>query len=391
MAQPPPPPTDWNARLAGAAAARTAGPHPETPHAPAHPTARGRFRREHIPQTQKIFFTQNLEVMVRTGFSLGIALRTLVKQVEHKRFKLVIADLKDQVEGGVPFAAALGRHPTVFPELFINMIAAGESSGRLDEVLKRLTLQMKKDARLKAKVRGALTYPIIVVIAMIGVGTGMLTFVIPKIAGVYQESGGTLPLPTRILLFVSDLLVHQGIWMAAALALLVFAFVRALQTPRGKRRFDALMLKLPVVAPIIQKINIAQITRTLSSLLATDIPIVTTFQIIAKTLGNRLYRESMDDAAESVKKGVAVVKALEANPKLYPPVVTQMVAIGEESGTLDTVSGEIANFYEEDVDQTMSNLSTILEPVLMLLIGAGVAGIALAVLLPIYNLSGQIS
>jgi type IV pilus assembly protein PilC len=353
---------------------------------------RGLFKRGgRIPQTQKIFFTQNLEVMIRTGFSLGVALRTLVRQVEHKKFKAVISDLKDQVEGGVPLATALARHPKVFPELFVNMIGAGESSGRLDEVLARLTTQMKKEARLKGKVRGALTYPVIVVVAMIGVGTGMLTFVIPKIAGVYSESGGILPLPTRVLLFISDVLVHQGIWIGLVVVALVFGFIRVLKSPRGKRWFDQLTLRLPIVAPIVQKINIAQITRTLSSLLSTDIPIVTTFQIIAKTLGNQLYRESMVDAAESVKKGVAVVKALEVSPRLYPPVVTQMVAIGEESGTLDSVSAEIANFYEEDVDQTMSNLSTILEPVLMLMIGAGVAGIALAVLLPIYNLSSQIS
>ncbi len=387
MDSPPPPPSP--SPVSGAEPPTTqARPQPHQAPTP-NKSFFARFQR--VAVTDRIFFTQNLEIMVRTGFSLGIALRTLERQIEHKHFKTTVTTLRERVEAGTTLSVALSAHPDAFPELFVNMVSAGEGSGKLQEVLKRLTKQMKKDASLKAKVKGALTYPTIVLIAMIGIGIGMLTFVIPKITEVYADAGGSLPAPTRFLIFISNLLLHQGIYIGIGVIGLGYLFLRSLKTKRGKRLFDRVVLKLPIVSIIVKKINVAQITRTLSSLLATDIPIVTTFKIIEKTLGNVLYQESMAAAAENVKHGQAVVKVLERFPNLYPPVVTQMVAIGEESGTLDSVTSEVADFYEEEVDQTMSNLSTILEPVMILIIGAGVAGMALAVMLPIYNLGQQIS
>lgn len=347
-------------------------------------------RLSRIPVVQKIFFTQNLEVMIRTGFSLASALKTISQQTENKRFKEVIVNIQRDVESGVAFSNALAKYPHIFSELFVNMIASGEISGKLDEVLKRLTIQMKKDHALMAKVKSALTYPVIVVIAMVGVAIAMMIFVIPKLLGVFSEAQVTLPLPTRILIGITDLMTQQGVWIALGLIVIVVAFYRLIKTKKGRSLYHKILLKAPIISPIIKNINLARFTRTLSSLLKTDIPIVQTFQIISKTLGNVHYANVMLVIAEKVKQGVSIVKTLEEEKALFPPIVTQMIAVGEESGTLDTISEEVANFYEDSVDQTMANLATIIEPIIMLILGAGVAFLAVSIILPIYSLSEAI-
>ncbi len=344
-----------------------------------------------VPIVQKIFFLQNLQVMVRTGFSLGHALDTLAQQTEHKMFKQIIQELSHDVEAGTPLSTALSKHPKVFPELFVNMIAAGEVSGKLDDVLLRLTIQIKKDHQLVSKVKGALTYPIIVIVAMIVLGTAMMTFVIPKLLTVFTASGGTLPLPTRILIAISNFFQSYFVFIVIGGIGAVFAFRWFIKTPKGRMLWHSLLLNTPILGPIIKKINLARFTRNLSSLLRTDIPIVQTFQIISKTIGNVVFRASLEKTAEELKKGSGIAKVLMTTPKLYPPVVSQMIAVGEESGTLDTISEEIAKFYEEDVDQVMSNLTSVLEPILILLLGGGVGGIVVAVILPIYSLTDQIN
>ena len=349
------------------------------------------MRLQGVPVVQKIFFTQNLGVMLRGGFSIGRAMSTLALQTNHKYFRQVILELEDDLEGGTNFSQALRRHPGVFSELFINMIAAGEVSGKLDEVLKSLTVQMKKDHQLISKVKGAMTYPIVVIVAMIGAGIAMLTFVIPKLLEVFSQNNAQLPLPTRILIAISNALRYQGIWIGLGVIVTITAIIWIGKTKRGQWWYDKIFLVAPILGPIIRKINLARFTRSLSSMLATDIPIIQTFQVIGRTMGSAHYRSSIDNAAEALRTGTSIAKVLERYPKLYPPLVQQMVSVGEESGTLDEVSGELANFYEEEVDQTMSNLSTIIEPVLLLILGAAVAGMAIAILLPIYSLSEQIS
>ncbi len=339
---------------------------------------------------QKIFFSQNLQVMIRTGFSLSNALHTLAMQTESKKFKEIILAMQNDVENGKSFSEALKKFPTVFPELFVNMVAAGEVSGKLDEVLHQLSLQLKKDHTLISKVKSALTYPAIVVSAMLGLIVAMMLFVIPNLLSVFEEAGAQLPLPTRVLIFLTKFISANGVWILLGGIAFCFLVYRIIKTRKGKYYFHLFLLQSPVMGKIIKKINLARFTRSLSSLLKTDIPIVQTLQIISRTLGNVHYRNAMMKASEEVKKGVSIVKTLEMYPKLFPPIVTQMVSVGEQSGTLDTIVEEIANFYEEDVDTTMANLSTIIEPALMLLLGAGVAGLAVSIILPIYNLSQAI-
>ncbi len=348
-------------------------------------------RLQGVPVVQKIFFTQNLGVMLRGGFSIGRAMGVLAIQTSHKYFKKVLLTLQSDLEAGTNFSQALKKHPKIFPELFVNMIAAGESSGKLDEVLKNLTVQMKKDHALVSKVKGAMTYPIVVIVAMIGAGVAMITFVVPKLLEVFQQNNAQLPLPTRILIWLSDTLIHQGIWIGLGLIGLVVLLIWFGRQPRGRQLYDSLLLHAPVAGPIVKKINLARFTRSLSSMLSTDIPIIQSFQIISRTMSSAHYSASMEQAAQALRSGATISKVLSQYPALYPPLVEQMINVGEESGTLDEVSGELAVFFEEEVDQTMSNLSTIIEPILLLVLGAGVAGMALAILLPIYSLSDQIN
>lgn len=344
-----------------------------------------------VPVVQKIFFTQNLGVMLRGGFSISRAMGTLAQQTNHPYFKTVILTLQSDLEGGSSFSQALKKHPHVFPDMFINMIAAGELSGKLDEVLKSLTMQMKKDYQLISKVKGAMTYPAVVIVAMLGAGIAMVVFVVPKLKDVFSQNGAKLPLPTRVLIGISDFLLHNGIATAIGAVVLVVGIVYYARTKSGKHLFDFIFLRTPILGPIIKKINLARFTRSLSSMLATDIPIIQTFQIISRTLSSAAYRTSVEESAIALKSGQTIAKVLEQYPTLYPPLVQQMVSVGEESGTLDEVSNDLAAFYEEDVDQTMANLSTIIEPVLILVLGVAVAGMALAIMLPIYSLSDQIS
>ncbi len=357
--------------------------------------ARRRFadfidRLQTIPVVERIFFTQYLHVMIRAGFSIARALDTLAQQTNNKRFKKIITEIRGDVEGGLSFSKSLAKYPSVFSELYVNMVAAGESSGKLDEILNRLADKLKKDHGLISKVKGALTYPIIIVVIMVGVAVLMVVAVIPKLTEIFTENNAQLPLVTRVLVAVSNFLIHNGVATVVGVIVLLVLFMRLIKTSKGKRWLDALLLKIPIFNTIIKKVSLARFSRSLSSMLETNIPIIDTFLIISRTMGNTFYRAALEDTSNHLRTGSTIAKNLEQYPRLFPPLATQMISIGEESGSLDSISGELATFYEEEVDQTMSNLSTIIEPVLMLLLGVGVALMAVAIILPIYSLSQQI-
>ncbi|MBU2235690.1 type II secretion system F family protein [Patescibacteria group bacterium] len=346
--------------------------------------------RKRITLVQRLFFVQQLEIMVRTGFSLAKALETINLQVEHEGFRKTIQEMREDVEKGTPLSKAAGKHPKTFSETFVSMLEAGEASGKLDEVLRRLSIQLKKSHELRAKVKNALTYPAIVTIAMVAIGIAMVIFVLPNITSLYTDAQADLPLPTRVLIGLTDFMSAYLIYVIIAVALAIFLLARYLKTVKGKRQYHALLLKIPIVSPIIKKVNLANFTRSLSSLLKTDIPIVETFLIISRASKNVIYKEYLKQSAEELKKGISVRETLEKNPDLFPPLITQIINIGEESGTLDTTSEDMANFYEEEVSNTMENLAAVIEPVLMLVIGVAVGAVALAVIMPIYSLVGQI-
>lgn len=340
-----------------------------------------------VPLEEKMFFTQNLHVMLHSGISLSVALDTLAEQTKNPRFKMILADVKQSVEKGTSLYDSLTVHKKVFGELFVNMVQAGEQSGQLESTLIQLRMQMKKDHDLRSKVKGAMIYPTVVIIAMIGVMITVVTFVIPKLTDLFTESNLELPLPTRILIAASEFMTTYGIIVGIfAVAFFVF-FIRFIKKPPGKKYWDGFLLKAPIAAPIIKKINLARFSRTLSSLLKTDIPIVESFEITHKTLGNYHYQQVVKTAAEKLKKGISVTEALKRESDLYPPLIVQMISVGEESGSLDTILENLAVFYEETVTETMANFSSIIEPVLILLLGLGVGGIAVSVIMPIYSLT----
>lgn len=343
-----------------------------------------------VPLKERLFFVQHLGVMLRAGISLSKAIKTLSLQTENKLFKSILTEVASKVEKGGTLSDALRPHQKVFGEMFISMIEAGEISGKLEDVLGQLFLQMKKEHKLISKVKGALTYPAVIVIVMFIIGTFMLTVIVPKITGMFEEMNAELPLPTKILIKVSNMLAENGLISLLIFILTVSLLIKIIRTPKGKYYFQLILLKSPIIGPIIKKINLARFSRNISALLQTDIMIIKTFQITAKVLGNLHYRKALNEMSEKIKEGGNISDVISAYPKLFTPVVAQMVSVGEETGELDNILVELAEFYEEEVDQIMENLPSIIEPLLILILGIGVGGVAVAIIMPMYSLSSSI-
>ncbi|MBI2459804.1 MAG: type II secretion system F family protein [Parcubacteria group bacterium] len=343
-----------------------------------------------IPISEKLFFVQNLGIMLKAGISLSVALKTLSKQTNNKRLAGIINDISANVEKGISFTESLKPHEKIFGQLFVSMIESGEISGKLEEVLKRLYIQFKKNHELVAKVKGALTYPLVILAAMSGIGVFMMIFVIPKITAMFKDFNAELPLATKLLIKLSNSLIADGWLYLIGLAVLILIFSQSIKTAKGKYLLHGLLLKMPIFAPIIKKINLARFARTISSLLKTDIMIIKSFQITANVLGNIYYRDGLNDMAGKIKKGGTINEVIANYPKLFPPIVAQMIAVGEETGELDHILEELAEFYEGEIDQTMNNLPAIIEPILILLLGLVVGGMAVAVIMPMYSLTSAI-
>src|SRR3989344_4870344 len=345
-----------------------------------------------VPLAQRVFFTENLKVMIHAGLSMSEALNTLALQAESKTLKRVISDVKTDVESGKLLSAGMHRYPKIFSDIFVSMIEIGEVSGTLEQSLEELTQQMKKDYELRSKVKGAMTYPIVIMVEMLGITGGLLAFVLPKLLAIFKEFGDIkLPLPTRILIAVSDFTSENGILVVGALIGFVIALVLFYRPKVGRSWFDAALINGPIIGPIARKVNLARFSRTISGLLRTDIPVVQAFEVTAKVLANEHFNRAVKSVAERVKKGETISKSLGVHAKLFPPLVIQMVYVGERSGNVDELLGEIAEFYENQVDQVLDNLSSVIEPVLILFLGGMVGGIALSVMMPMYALTQAVA
>lgn len=342
---------------------------------------------QRISATNRLFLIQQMQIMIKAGVPITSTLRTLSEQAEGKYFQAVIADLLSEIEHGTTLAGAMRKHTHDFGELMVNMIDAGEASGRLEEVLQQIYTQAKKDHEIVSKVRGALIYPAIVVTAMLGIGTFMIAFVIPKLTSIFIEAGQTLPLATRILIAVSDFVSNNGLLTALGVLVVIGSFIGFIKNPTGRQLWHGFLLKAPVVGKIVKNVNVARFCRTTSSFLKTDIPIVQTLTTTASVLGNVKYRAALLAVSVEIGKGIPLATALKPYGHLFNPTVLQMISIGEQSGSLDTMLTEAANYYEAEVSQTMETLPTILEPVLMLLLGLGVGGMAVAIIQPLYSLT----
>lgn len=339
-----------------------------------------------VSLVDKLLFTRNLEVMVAAGVPLPKALDVLAVQARSRSFRAVLLDVKQKVVEGQSLSAAMHEHPEVFSELFTNMIKVGEESGTLEKVLQQLTLQLERSHELRSRVVGALMYPAVVVCAMFGVGTLMLIFVVPQLANTFADLGVPLPLTTRILIFLGTFLAH---WWYVALPLLfaLLAFLlRLTRTKPGKHLFDAALLQTPIFGQISRKMNAALMTRTLSSLIASGVPIVRSLEITSRVVGNTYFQESLAESAQKVGKGERLSATLQGYGHLYPVIVAQMVEVGEETGETGQILLKLAEFYEGEVAQVTKNLTSIIEPILMLIIGSMVGLFAISVIQPMYGM-----
>lgn len=341
-----------------------------------------------ISRVEKMMFARHLAVMVKSGFSLPRALEVLEKQAESRKFSRVLNDLADRVRRGEAFAESLARHPKVFSELFQNMVRVGEAGGTLEEVLRVLASQMKKDYELRSKVRGALMYPAVILSALVGVGILMMTVVVPKLSQVFADLAITLPPTTQAIISVSAFLARFWFFIPLGIILLIFGIRSSLKFPQIKRAVDWLILKFPILGEMLKKVQVARFARTFSSLIDSGTPIVKALEISSRTLGNMYFREGLEAAAREVEHGTNLSKGLSPFGALYPPLVTQMIAVGEETGNLADILENLAEFYEEEVSNETKNLSSIIEPVLMIVIGVVVGFFAISMIQPMYSLIG---
>lgn len=339
-----------------------------------------------VKDKDMVVFTRQFATMIDAGLPLVQALDILSTQVENKSFGKVLAQVKVDVESGSTYADALKKHPRVFSELYGNMVAAGEAGGILDTILNRLAAYIEKAMKLKKKVKGAMVYPAVVTSIAVLVIAVIMIFVVPTFSKMFTQMGGTLPLPTRIVINLSNFIAGiGGLLVAGAIVAIVVFIVQVRRTEKGKHIIDKILLRLPIFGMLINKVAVAKFTRTLGTLVSSGVPILDGLEITAKTSGNKV----IEYAIMEVRKGVVGGKTL-AEPitkaKVFPPMVTHMIAVGESTGALDAMLGKIADFYDDEVDASVSNLTAMMEPMLMVFLGTTVGFIVIAMYLPIFKL-----
>jgi type IV pilus assembly protein PilC len=342
-----------------------------------------------ISTKDKVIFSRQLSTLINAGLPLVQSLRSVLNQTHNEKLKVVLADVISRVEGGVSFSEALAVHPKVFNQVFISLIAAGETSGTLDTSLERLANQQEKDAELISKVRGALIYPLMVMLVMVGVVGFMIVAVLPQVKELYAGLPGTqLPFITVALLVISDFVI--GYWWAVLIVLAIAAVftTRWARTLGGKTFIDAAKPKLPLLGSLFQKLYMARFARTSSTLVSSGVPLIQTLEITGKAIDNVQIEKSLAAATEKVKGGKSLSSSLEGDPS-FLDLVPQMIKIGEDSGAIEQMLDRVASFYEKEVDNAVKSISTIIEPILMIVLGLVALIIVSAILLPIYGLVGQ--
>ena len=343
-----------------------------------------------VPSKDLAIFTRQFSVMIDAGLPLVQCLEILGGQQENKTFAKVLQQTRMDVEGGASLADAMRKHPKAFDDLFTNMIAAGEAGGILDTILKRLATYIEKNVKLKAQVKGAMVYPVSVIGIAGIVITVILWKVIPTFASMFAGLGAELPLPTRFVIALSNWLVRLLPFLVVGGVLLVVAFKRYYATYGGRRLVDKVVLKAPIFGPLMRKIAVARFCRTLSTLISSGVPILDGLEITARTAGNAIVEDAIMAVRKGVESGLTIAQPLKETG-VFPPMVVQMIGVGEQTGALDAMLSKIADFYEEEVDQAVANLLTLMEPVMILFLGISVGGIIIAMYLPLFDLISKLS
>jgi len=330
-------------------------------------------------------FTRQLSTMISAGLSISKSLGVLIQQSQ-PGFSQVIANLLHEVEGGSSFSKALSSHPKVFSRLYVQLVKAGEVGGILDSILSRLARNLEKTKEFKAKTKGALIYPVIVMIAMLVVGFVMMAFVLPKLTVMYDDFGITLPLPTRILMAVSDFFANRWYVIILAVGLGIFGFARWYKTEQGQRVIAGFLLKTPILGDLLQKIMITDFVRTLSLLLGSGVTLLQSLDVVIEGIDNVIYREAFIEARNQVEKGSLLSEAV-GRHEIIPLILSQMIAVGEETGKLDEVLEKLAGYFEQETEQAVKNLTTAIEPLIMVVLAIGVGAMVIAIVMPIYSLT----
>ena len=337
-----------------------------------------------------VVFTRQFSTMIDAGLPLVQGLDILATQVENKALARNLATIKADVESGSTYADALRKHPKVFSELYVNMVAAGEAGGILDTILNRLAMYIEKAMKLKKKVKGAMIYPAVITFVAVAVLAVIMIFVVPVFAKMFASMGGILPLPTRILINISNFVAGIGGLIIAVLLVGLFIFIGQMRkTEKGKRVIDGIILKSPVFGMILRKVAVAKFTRTLGTLVSSGVPILDGLEITAKTAGNKVLEYAIMDVRKAVAEGKTLEEPL-AKAKVFPPMVTHMIAVGESTGALDAMLSKIADFYDDEVDNAVSNLTSLLEPMLMVFLGTTVGFIVVSLYLPIFKMGSLV-
>jgi len=335
-------------------------------------------------------FTRQFATMINAGLPMVQCLDILAEQTEKDVFKEAIADVMGEVEGGSTLGEAMTRHPKIFSQLYVNMVEAGEAGGILDLILNRLAVYLEKADALQRKVKSALTYPAVVMFVAIGATLFMLMFIIPTFAKMFTDFGGDLPLPTKIVMGLSDFLRNYWYFLGAGVVGLIIAFNRYYATEQGKRNIDRATLRIPMLGMVIRKGAVARFTRTLGTLISSGVPILNGLEITAKTAGNKIVEDAVLETKESISQGNTISDPLRKSG-VFPPMVTQMIGVGEQTGALDEMLEKIANFYDDEVDTAVDSLTAIIEPVMIVVMGTIVGGMLVAMYLPMFKLIAVVS
>lgn len=347
------------------------------------------FLQPKIQTSDVVVFARQFATMINAGLPLIQCLDILQSQQENKTFKKLLKATKEKVEGGSTLADALGKYPGTFDNLFVNMVDAGETGGILDTILDRLSNYMEKAMKLKKQVKSAMTYPIIVlVIAFLVVGV-ILIFVIPVFEKMFSDFGGALPLPTQIVIAASDFAKSNILYMIGALIVFVFAFKRFYAGEKGRALIDDLLLRLPVFGSLLRKVAVAKFTRTLGTMISSGVPILEALNITAKTSGNKTVETAIYSVRKAISEGQTMAGPL-AESGVFPSMVCQMVAVGESTGALDSMLGKIADYYDDEVDSAVDNLTAMIEPFMMVFLGITIGGLVVSMYLPIFKMAGMV-
>ncbi len=335
-------------------------------------------------------FTRQLATMIDAGLPLVQCLDILANQTENKSLKKVLQSVKSNVEQGATFSDALKRHPKIFDELYTNLVAAGEIGGILDTILNRLAVYIEKAVKLKNQLKSAMYYPIGILVVAMGVIAVMLTKVIPTFEKMYKDMGDAkLPQPTVVVIGISNSFINSWYIYFGALVAFVFGIITARRTKGGKEFTDRVLLRVPIIGPVLRKIIVARFTRTLGTLLSSGVPILDALEICARTAGNMVVQNAIMNARQKISQGQDMAGPL-AESKVFPTMVVQMIGVGEQTGAMDQMLNKIADFYEEEVDAAVTGLTSLIEPVMMAFLGVVVGGLIVAMYLPIFGLAGTI-